>query len=189
MKNILYAVAAALLIISASGAFGAESGTINLTVVDQETGKPIPFRLYLKTPKGTGRRLPNLPFWTDHNTIDSGRLDLKLPTGYYEFEIESSPEYTTRKGRLDMPRNGSDAQTVSLQRVGRMREEGWACADLDNWRSVLEMPVLSISVQKRLISRKARIPICDLKPSMVQAICSGFLPFGSRNCHQPSAHR
>ncbi len=142
MKNILYAAAAALLIISASGAFGVESGTINLTVVDQETGKPIPFRLYLKTPKGTGRRLPNLPFWTDHNTIDSGRLDLKLPTGYYEFEIESSPEYTTRKGRLDMPRNGTDAQTVSLQRVGRMREEGWSCADLDNWRSVLEMPVL-----------------------------------------------
>ena len=142
MNKILYAAAAALLIISASGAFGAESGTINLTVVDQETGKPIPFRLYLKTPKGTGRRLPNLPFWTDHNTIDSGRLDLKLPTGYYEFEIESSPEYTTRKGRLDMPRNGTDAQTVSLQRVGRMREEGWACADLDNWRSVLETPVL-----------------------------------------------
>ena len=57
MKNILYAAAAALMILTTSISFGAESGTIHLTVVDQETGKPIPFRLYLKTPKGTGRRL------------------------------------------------------------------------------------------------------------------------------------
>lgn len=118
----------------------AQRGTLNVTVIDQQTGKQIPFRLHLKTAKGQIRKLPKAPFWTDHNTIESGNVELNLPVGNYQFEIESGPEYTTRSGRLEMPRFGNDSQTIPLQRVGQMREANWFCADLDNRRSVLESP-------------------------------------------------
>ncbi len=133
-----------VLSLSISSCVMAQTGVLNLSVVDKQTNKLIPFRIHLKDTKGKGkvRKLPKIPFWVDHNTVDTGKIEMKLPIGAYEFEIESGLEYTTSKGRLDMPKFGNDAQTIVLQRVGNVQAENWFCADLDNRRSVLETPFL-----------------------------------------------
>lgn len=135
------------LLILASLVFGttlapaqAATGVLKVTVSDEDTGKSLPFMLYLTTDKGQGRRLPNVPFWGDHCLIDKS-VDMKLPLGNYKFEIDCGPEYTTRSGFFQMIRFGDDVQNLKVKRVGRMRENRWFCADLDIHREYTEVPL------------------------------------------------
>ena len=68
----------------------AASGRLDLTVVDRESGEPIPCRMHLKNKAGRARRVDGVPFWEDHFVFD-GTISLTLPLGDYTFELERGP--------------------------------------------------------------------------------------------------
>src|SRR5262245_47882603 len=70
----------------------AEAASVEITVVDKATGKPIPCRIHLKDAAGKAQRTAKLPFWNDH-FVCRGTATLELPAGKYGIEVERGPEY------------------------------------------------------------------------------------------------
>ena len=58
----------------------AATGQLELTVVDKDTGKPIPCRMHLVGPKKQPFKPDKVPFWHDHFVVP-GKILLKLPVG------------------------------------------------------------------------------------------------------------
>ena len=114
---------------------------LELTVVDADTGKPIPCRMHLKTARGRTRRVRGLPFWHDHFVLP-GSVTLKLPRGTYTFEIERGPEYVIMSGHFTIQRNSDDTKTVKLKRIVDMKKEGWWSGELHVHRPVKDIQQL-----------------------------------------------
>ncbi|MBX3411359.1 MAG: CehA/McbA family metallohydrolase [Pirellulales bacterium] len=119
----------------------AKGGTLELTVVDAATGRPVACRLHLKNASGKVRRIARLPFWHDHVVIP-GHVTLDLPRGQYQFEIERGPEYVRVSGHFAIEDNADDAKTVELKRIADMADEGWWSGDLHIHRSLKEIELL-----------------------------------------------
>ena len=122
--------------------YGAD-GSVQLTVVDKATGKPIPSRLHLRQGRedGRARKVPDLPFWHDH-IVFPGHVNLELPKGRYFFTIEHGPEYTWNTGHFAIERNSQGTETVELLRGVDMASHGWYAGDLDVRRPLDEMALL-----------------------------------------------
>ncbi len=116
-------------------------GELDLSVVDQETGEPVPCRIHLRAAQGRARRLAGAPFWHDHSTLP-GRVTLKLPVGTYEFEIERGPEYAVASGYFTINPHAADSKEVPLKRFVHMADEGWYAGDLFVRRPVRDMELL-----------------------------------------------
>jgi hypothetical protein len=65
---------------------------VEIAVLDDATGKPVPCRVHLKDAAGKPRRPAKVPFWHDH-FVCPGTAELDLPTGKYAIEVERGPEY------------------------------------------------------------------------------------------------
>jgi hypothetical protein len=68
-----------LLLIGFALAFGANS-RVKITVVDSDTGKPVPCQIYLKDQAGNAIQAPDLPFWRGH-FVAAGHVELDLLPG------------------------------------------------------------------------------------------------------------
>ena len=122
----------------------AASGQLELVVLDRQTGKPIPCRLHLKSPKGRPRKAPKMPFWHDH-FVFPGQITLRLPLGNYEFELERGPEYVTRSGFFTINPHADDSKEVDLHRFVDMSKAGWYSGDLDVRRPVDDIQLLMMA--------------------------------------------
>ncbi|MCS7306843.1 MAG: hypothetical protein NZ602_17260 [Thermoguttaceae bacterium] len=122
-------------------AFQSARGQLELTVIDPADGKPIPCRMHLRKSKGRPWRMEGLPFWHDH-FVFPGQVNLKLPLGTYEFEIERGPEYAVRSGYFTIQRDSNDTKQVELPRFVDMASEGWYAGDLLVGRPAKEMDLL-----------------------------------------------
>ncbi len=122
---------------------GAADGTVQLTAVDKDTGKPIPCRMHLRQGRANGkaRKVPDLPFWHDH-VVFPGQVTLELPRGSYFFTIEHGPEYTWNTGHFAVDRNSQGSETIELRRGVDMASHGWFAGDLDVRRPLDEMGLL-----------------------------------------------
>src|SRR5262245_34031237 len=60
----------------------AETSPVEITVLAEATGKPIPCRIHLKDAAGKPQRASELPFWHDH-FVCRGMARLELPAGKY----------------------------------------------------------------------------------------------------------
>ena len=119
-------------------------GQLALTVVDSETGKPVPCRIHLTGPRKNVRKIPKSPFWHDHNAI-SGNVLLKLPNGNYEFLIERGLEYLWRKGHFTIENHADDSKRVELRRFVNMSADGWYSGDLDVRRPSDDIQLLMLA--------------------------------------------
>ncbi len=122
-------------------AFQSARGELELSVVDPDTGHPVPCRIHLRKSKGRPWRPDSFPFWHDH-FVFPGQLRLKLPLGTYEFEIERGPEYAVRSGYFTIQRDSNDTKQVELPRFVDMASEGWYAGDLLACRPAKEMDLL-----------------------------------------------
>ena len=132
------------LIISASATRNfalAETGQLELIVVDRDTKEPIPCRMHLKTAAGRPRLVPKTPNWHDHFVVP-GKITLKLPLGNYFFELERGPEYLDRGGHFTIQRFSDDSKQVDLKRFVDMSEHGWWSGDLEVHRPVRDIELL-----------------------------------------------
>ncbi|MHC4398827.1 MAG: CehA/McbA family metallohydrolase domain-containing protein [Planctomycetota bacterium] len=117
------------------------SGRFELTVVDRNTGEPLPCRMHLRTTAGRMRRPRNVPFWEDHFVFD-GKIVLSLPMGDYVFEMERGPEYVERGGHFTINRFADDSKEVDMLRFVDMSSHGWWSGDLDVRRPVRDIELL-----------------------------------------------
>jgi hypothetical protein len=119
----------------------AATGQLELTVVDKDTGKPIPCRMHLVGPKKQPFRPAKVPFWQDHFALP-GTILLKLPLGNYSFVIERGPEYLNQTGYFTINNFADDTKKVELRRFINMAADGWWSGDLDVRRPIRDVELL-----------------------------------------------
>ena len=119
----------------------AGGGEFRITVVDADSGDPLPCRMHLKNAKGAAQKAARMPFWHDH-FVFPGKLKLKLPKGTYSFELEHGPEYADRKGYFTIEDGADDGQAIDMKRSVDMAAEGWWSGDLHIHRSDKDIRLL-----------------------------------------------
>lgn len=116
-------------------------GELMLTVVDPQTGRPMPCRMHLSNEKGRPQRAAKTVFYDDH-FVFPGTVKIKLPRGTYHFVIERGPEFLERKGYFVMDNQAKDEKTVELNRACHMADEGWWSGDLHVHRAAKDIELL-----------------------------------------------
>ena len=119
----------------------ASTGQFELSVVDQDTGKPIACRMHLFGPKKRPFKPDRVPFWHDHFVIP-GKISLKLPVGNYTFVIERGLEYLQQQGYFTINHFADDSKRIELRRFVDMAAEGWWSGDLDVRRPARDIELL-----------------------------------------------
>jgi hypothetical protein len=117
------------------------TGRVAITIVDHETGNPVPCRIHLKDAGGKPQRAPQLPFWWDH-FVCPGTVQLELPAGKYTFEVARGPEYRQRTGSFTITENGREGLGVRLERLANLATDGWWSGDLHVHRPIQDMELL-----------------------------------------------
>lgn len=133
----------AALILSSSCGFSSQAalaarpdGKLQLQVVDEATGEPIPARVHLKNNRRRAVKTRGLGIaqHADHFYLD-GEATLELRRGAYTFDLDAGWEYRTRKGDFEIVRHADDSQQIQMHRFADMAAEGWLAGDLDCSRS------------------------------------------------------
>jgi predicted amidohydrolase len=119
----------------------AEPGKVEITVLDQATGKSVPCRIHLKDSADKSQHAPGLPFWYDH-FVCPGTVRLELASGKYTFEIERGPEYRLSRGSFTVLASGSERLTVKLERLVDLSAEGWWSGELHVHRPLADIELL-----------------------------------------------
>lgn len=117
-------------------------GELEVSIVDSETGQPVPARIHLRD--GRGRPVKargwGIAPLGDHAYID-GTAKLKLNRGQYVFELDAGIEYRPQNGHFEIVRHAQDAKTIEVRRFAKLHEEGWYAGDLDVLRNPVELAV------------------------------------------------
>ncbi len=133
--------AALAFLFSAEFASAAQTGQLELIVVDKESGTQIPCRVHLVGPKNQPRRVDGTTFYHDHFAMP-GPLTMKLPLGNYSFVMERGLEYLDRQGYFTINQFAEDSKTVDLTRFANLADEGWYSGDLDVRRPLNQIELL-----------------------------------------------
>jgi hypothetical protein len=113
----------------------------DITVVDKDTGLPIPCRMHLVGPKKKPFKPEKVPFWNDHFVVP-GKILLKLPVGNYTFVLERGAEYLDQSGHFTIENFADDSRRIEMRRFIDMAAEGWWSGDLDVRRPLREIELL-----------------------------------------------
>ena len=110
-------------------AAAAVRGTIEFSVIDEETGEPTHARMELTNERGVSIRSPGAVSFGNFFVIP-GRLTLRLPPGAYTYRLSHGPEYQARRGRFVLAERDNLQQVEKLPRIANLRDEGWYGGDL-----------------------------------------------------------
>lgn len=116
-----------------AAAWAQENGTsVEITVTDKATGRPVPCRIELDNACGEPARAQDQLLWQDRRTcVCDGTARMVLPPGRYTFEVERGPEYGPLRGMLNIAlRETRKSLTVPLERFADLPAEGWWSGDL-----------------------------------------------------------
>ncbi len=145
MLRMLYQAARGfLLVVAIAGllALRATDGAeLEIRVLDDDTGQPIPARMHLKDERGKPVKPPGTIYWYDHFVIP-GVAVLELRPGRYTFEMERGPEYRVRSGQFTLGQGDADSHEVRMSRFVNMKDEGWWSGDLHIHRPPADIPLL-----------------------------------------------
>jgi hypothetical protein len=119
----------------------AGEGKVKVSVVDAESGQPIPVRMHLKNSRGKPVIPRGTVSWKDHFILD-GEITLKLRPDDYTFQVERGPEYKIRHGNFHIERRAEDHHEISMHRFVDMSKEGWWSGDLHVHRPPKDIELL-----------------------------------------------
>lgn len=171
------ALVAATMLVGIQALLGAKAGegTLELTIVDQQTRKPIPCRVHLLNSKGVPRKAPKTLFWQDHFAC-SGQVTLTLPRGNYTFVIERGPEYADATGYFTINDFADDRKTAELKRAVDMSAEGWWSGDLRVRRPARDLELLMNAEDLHVA---VDVPQPAREPEAAQQLKPGLLRFAN----------
>ena len=107
----------------------AQTGELDLTILDKKTRDPIPVRIRIEDGKGRAPLIRKIPRLGNDFTFRD-LLTFKMKMGKYNFTINRGPHYQERTGWWEVKRNGFDQKTLELPRFVDMHKEGWYSGDL-----------------------------------------------------------
>jgi hypothetical protein len=122
----------------------AETGELEINVVDGELREPTAVRMRLVNQRNRPVTLRDLVSYRDHFVFD-GKAVLELPVGDYTFEMQRGIEYRKRSGRFTIRRGAADNKTVDMIRFANMAADGWYAGDLHVVRPTKDMDVLMLA--------------------------------------------
>lgn len=121
----------------------AYDGQLTVSVLDDETGEPMPVRMELLNRRGRPVRIrPPGAIVRDGYLVLDGETILQLKKGDYRFELDAGPEFQTRQGHFTIERHAEDSSEVLLRRHVDMAAEGWWAGDLDVQQRAVDLPLL-----------------------------------------------
>jgi hypothetical protein len=173
LAALLATLAVTALAVRTRAAGKAGEGTLELTIVDQQTRKPIACRIHLVNAAGVPRKALKAPFWHDH-FVCPGQVSLKVPRGNYTFVIERGPEYADATGYFTINDFAEDRKTADLKRAVDMSSEGWWSGDLRVRRPARNVELL---MQAEDLHLAVAIPLVQDEPDAVQKFKPGLLRF------------
>ncbi len=139
VSGVVLGLAATLL--SAPPASGANTGQLELRIVDADTGAPLAVRMHLRDARGKPVVPKKVVAWKDH-FVFAGSTVLELPPGAYTFELERGPEYAIRRGSFSLKRGDQDSKQLDMKRFVDMSADGWYSGDLHVHRPLADIPLL-----------------------------------------------
>jgi hypothetical protein len=129
-RNTVAMAAFAVVVGGTPARLSAAGGSLQLKVVEEDSGQPCTARLQLWRGQPAGRVMPI------RRTVPAGRgvvldrtLSMTLPDGRYAFRISRGPEYRVVSGTFALERTSSDQHTVDLPRMVNMLDHGWTSGD------------------------------------------------------------
>ncbi len=135
----------------------ANYGTIIGTIVDGNTGKPVPARVYAIGNNDSTymadvclsyERLnygPRIGYTGRHFTSKGNTFTVHLPEGTAMIKIERGKEYIPLIKIVEVPVNKTTAYEFKIHRWINMTEKGWYSGDLHVHRELKEIPDLMIT--------------------------------------------
>jgi hypothetical protein len=137
------------------------TGNLVGKVVDADTGKPLPCRLYVQNLQdsqfyfarstavegsalGYDRQLGNTPSVEKHTTLSADGFQLDVPPGRYRIRAQLGKEYLPSETTVDV----GDARlttTLKLQRYANAAKNGWYSGDTHVHRPAQEMSNLMLA--------------------------------------------
>jgi hypothetical protein len=114
---------------------------VEFTVLEKQTGKPVPCRIHVRDQAGKPQRAGDLPFWRDH-FVCPGSARLGLTPGDYSYEVERGPEYAPRAGTFTVKDQAAVLVRLELERRVDLSREGWWSGELHVHRPVADMELL-----------------------------------------------
>ncbi|MCO6459025.1 MAG: carboxypeptidase regulatory-like domain-containing protein [Pirellulaceae bacterium] len=148
-----YLVAALVWLLTIAAAAAVE---YRATVVDSQTGQPLPARVYMRDAAGNwlfvqsadaeGSALPYREQWVplpgsedQHTTISAHPFRIDLPPGTYEVRIERGKEYHPLVRQVTLG-NQPRADVLPLHRWANLAERGWYSGETHVHRRLEELP-------------------------------------------------
>lgn len=141
-QQLLSVSLAAILAVSCCARINAAE-TIQFNVSD-DSGKPVACRVHLTNDKGEPQKAVGQPFWHDH-FVCSGRVAIELAAGSYAWQIERGPEWNRASGKLVVKDGETASVDVKLERIARLRDEGWYSGDMHVHRHASEIERLMMA--------------------------------------------
>jgi hypothetical protein len=123
------------------GAARQSASEVEFTVLEKQTGKPVPCRIHVRDQAGRPQRAGDLPFWRDH-FVCPGTARLSLTPGDYTYEVERGPEYAPRTGTITVKDNAAVQVRLELERRVDLSREGWWSGELHVHRPVADLELL-----------------------------------------------
>ena len=134
-------------------------GTLEGTIVDQDSGAILPARIYVSNAAGEffhvtarqpGQAIPysvrrSAASLEIHTTVSATRFQAALPAGEYQLVAEHGKEYYPATHRFSV-RDGAVAELrIPLRRWINMPQRGWYSGETHSHRSVRETPTLQLA--------------------------------------------
>jgi hypothetical protein len=177
----------------------ASAGRLRLTIVDADSRKPIPARVYLTDTTGkpwfvssesvVGQAIPYTEQWVPiegslevHTTVTAHACVCELPNGQYTLHVERGKEYIPATRTLHIE-DGINEHLLPLQRWSNVAESGWYSGETHVHRRLPELPNVMQAEELNVTFpvtfwtiQSDRLP--DLQPSPLRR--QGPSPFGPR---------
>lgn len=169
------------------------------TVIDADTGEPIPARVYLRNSEGKsffvksesakGSALPYQEQWVamassieKHTTVSAHPFRLDLPNGEYVIEIERGKEYIAFRDKFEIKDNSIDRK-IRLKRWIDLSKRGWYSGETHVHRRIEELPNTMLAEDLNVAFPVTFWTIASDQPPSLQPSPlrgQGLSPFGPR---------
>jgi hypothetical protein len=123
-------------------------GELRVTVIDPDTGKPLPARCYLTDPTRQSWSPPGAINYVkppERNFVTTGEFKIALPPRVYKLTVERGPEYRAVTREIEIRSGETREEKVDLPRWINMNTRGWYSGDLHNHRDLLDMDQLLLA--------------------------------------------